>query len=804
MAKYRRVALGLIAFVLIVALAIIFLSYRLLTKSLPVTDGKLSLNILEKPVHVYRDSVGVPHIFAENRSDLFRAAGYVTAQDRLWQMDFNRRVAAGRLSEIFGASAVESDKFIRTWGFNRMAQKIANILSAESRHALEAYAEGVNAFINTHLDCLPLEFSLLNYEPEPWRIEDSLAFGRFMAWKLSFSWYIELVLDRLMKKLGPRKAREIFPGFPKEGPVIIPANTRPFWTQVHGFLNAGLQLRDFLGVHSAQLGSNSWVVAGAKSACGAPLLANDPHLELMTPSLWYEMHLSCADFDVAGVALPGNPVILIGHNENIAWGLTNGMVDDVDFYLEKVHPQNAKQYWNGQAWADFESVEEEILVRNGQSTKLEILFSRNGPIISKLHPLLREQQEVVSMRWTGHQPSDEVATLLKLQRARNWQDFTNALRDYQVPAQNFVFAAVDGDIGYYLGGRIPIRKNATGILPHRGWLDEGQWQSDVPFEKLPHILNPPENYIVTANNKIVSDRYPFYITNLWEPSSRAARIHQLLAERDSLTVEDFMSMQRDIVSVHAQKILPILLNTVRAELDSTSDNQLRRLYDLIKNWDCEEAPESIAASIFNAFFLKLLENTLKDEMGEELYENYVRLGNVPSRVIVALLEADKAHWFDNVHTQKLESKHDVIVKSLLDAGAMLSGMAGDNISNWKWGELHTLTMSHPLGKRKWLDAVFNLGPYARGGSKMTVNNGEYRFRAPFRAILGASTRQLIDFCDVNGARSVITSGQSGHRMSKHYKDQTPLWLEGRYHRMIMDRKEISQTAPEHLLLTPQE
>ncbi|MCH6560527.1 penicillin acylase family protein [candidate division KSB1 bacterium] len=469
MTKVWRIFLSISAFFLIIITTIAILSYRLLNKSLPKMAGSMALSILNQPVEVYRDEYGVPHIFAGNESDLFRAAGFVAAQDRLWQMDFSRRVANGQLSEIFGETTVEHDKFVRIWGFKRTAEKIVEILSPESLLALKSYAEGVNAFIESHSEQLPIEFSLLKYKPEKWKIEDSIAFVRLMGWKLSFSWYTDLVLQELVAKLGEKKTREVFPDFPKDGPFILPSSTRPFWTQTQNFINSGMQVQAFLGFGSTHLGSNSWVVAGEKSACGKPLLANDPHLELRAPSVWYEMHLSGGEINVAGVSFPGVPGIVIGHNEHIAWGLTNGMIDDVDFYLEKINPDSTSQYLNGSRWQDFETVTEEIRIKDAEPESLQIRFSRNGPIISEVHPMLENGDEAVSMRWVGHEPSDELLAYLKVQKSKSWDEFTEALRHYKVPAQNFVFAAANGDIGYYLAGGIPLRSRTNGVLPHEGW-----------------------------------------------------------------------------------------------------------------------------------------------------------------------------------------------------------------------------------------------------------------------------------------------------------------------------------------------
>ncbi len=802
MGRRIRTVLKILVGVVLFGAVLAFFGYRLLTRSLPEIEGRLALEILKQPVDVYRDAWGVPHVLARNARDLYRAVGYVTAQDRLWQMDFNRRVASGRLAEIFGPSMLESDQYMRLWGLRRIAERILPALSEESRAALEAYAEGVNAYIEQNRQRLPLEFSVLGYKPEPWEPLDTVAIGRFMAWRLSFSWYTDLMLFQLVQTLGPAKAREVFPDFPKQGPFIIPKDAPHFWTATHWFRRAGLELRRFLGLHTGQLGSNSWAVSGSRTACGQPMLANDPHLQLTAPSVWYEMHCSDGAVNAAGVVLPGTPVLLIGHTEDMAWGLTNGMLDDVDFYLERVDPENPDRYWDGKAWVPFEIVEEEIPVKGGPPVPFRVRLTRNGPVVSEVHPVAKSLERVVSMRWTGFEASDELRTPLRLLRARTWDDFREAVRSFRVPAQNFVFASRTGDIGYYLGGAIPIRRNTTGILPHEGWTPVGQWDRWVPFEEQPHVLNPAEGFVVTANNPIVDERYPYYLTNLWEPPGRAARIRAFLAERDSLTLADFRHLQTDVVSPLARELLPVLLEAVRAELDSTANPRLQTLYDLLKTWDGREDEQSVAASIFHAFFIKVTEHTLKDEMGEELYQQYIRLGSVPVRVMTRLLKQGRSAWFDDVTTPESETRSRIVTRSLLAGGRLLRERFGDNIADWKWGEVHALTMRHPLGRQKALGLVFNLGPFPRGGSKTTVNNGEYRFYRPFEPMLGPSTRQLVDFCDVDAARSVITTGQAGHPLSRHYKDQTPLWLKGGDHPMPLDWTEVVRAARQHLELVP--
>jgi penicillin amidase len=825
MAKRRRILLGTGSFIVLAVLAVMFLSYRLLTKSFPQTSGTLQLTILENPVDVYRDDYGVPHIYAQNRSDLFKAVGFVTAQDRLWQMDLHRRTASGKLSEILGKDAIEYDRFLRMWGFERLADTFYPQLSPESRRVLDDYTAGVNAYITTNTDKLPVEFSLLRYKPAPWRPQDSVAFARLMAWKLSFSWHVDLVLHQIIEKVGRNKAQELFPDFPQQGPYIV-ADSDFILQPGSSFLAAGMRLCQLLGVRIGHMGSNSWVVAGEKSWSGKPLLANDPHLDLTAPSIWYEMHLAADDLDVMGVSLPGVPGIVIGHNRSIAWGLTNGMIDDVDFYIERVNPDDSTQYWHDGQWRHFEQVEEEIPIKGEDALQLRLLKTENGVVVTDFHPVLKGDETPVSMRWTGFEFSDELLSYLKLMQAGTWDSFKDALRHFKVPAQNFVFAAADGDIGYYLAGAIPIRKRTTGVLPHRGWLSQGEWTDVIPFEELPHAFNPPENYLVTANNRIVDERYPYYLSNLWEPQSRSARIHRLLREKARFSLQDFQAMQLDIESEHAKRLVPVVVSAAVTELENAVPNELdnggrkkyndvagtvldnaavarlRIFHDLLSDWDCVESRKSIATSIFHAFLVKVTENILQDKLGDKLYKNYISLGNVPTRVIAALLQREESDWFDKKTTAAVESRNDIIVESLLQAGDLLEETAGADIANWVWGDIHTITMKHLLGVKKPLDILLNIGPLPLDGSTMTVNKGEYALNAPFHAQVGPSMRQLIDLDDPLCSFSVITSGQSGQVMSQHYRDQTQLWLAGELRQVVMDKEKIIHSASAHLELVP--
>lgn len=803
MAKGWRIFWGVAAALLVVCLTLTFLSYRLLSESLPQTSGEIGLSVLEQPVKVYRDAFGVPHIFALRKTDLYRAQGFVTAQDRLWQMDLVRRAASGTLSEVFGRATLKDDEFFRLIGVRRVAEAIVQQLSQESKEALQTYAEGVNAYISSHKGKLPVEFALLQYEPEPWTPVDSIALMRLLAWKLSVSWRVDLVLQELVNKVGLARAREVFPAIHEHEPYIVPASGNAFWTAVTPFLQSGRNALSVLGFGAGTPGSNAWVVSGMKTTRGKPLLANDPHLKITAPSVWHETHLNCGTLDVAGVTMPGIPGIIIGHNARIAWGVTNGMIDDVDFYLEKMHPDSADLYWSGQTWQKLYVTEEEITVRGDEPVSFQIRKTRNGPIISAFHPAIRDSQQVVSMRWTGQDVSDDLLAILRVNQAHDWETFTEALKQLHVPAQNYLFASVDGDIGYHLAGAVPVRRQANGVLPHPGWKDTGQWTGFLPFEKLPQLLNPGQGYIVAANNMMVDARYPFYLSNLWEPPSRATRIQMLLQNNDSLTIADFKSMQRDVTSEHARACLPTVLAVLKRHLEAAADDTLSDLYHLLKEWDGVEDKESVPASIFETFFVELAENTLADEMGASLYQNYLQFINMPFRVVSRLLtDEQNSVWFDDVGTAERETRDDIILRSLRDAAAFLIRNAGRRIMDWRWGEIHQLLIRHPLSQKKPLNWVLDVGPFALGGSVMTIQNTQYELDKPFEVSLAPSTRQLTDLGDLDSSLSVIVPGQSGQAMSTHYKDQVELWLNGGYHAMPFNCEKVQESCRERLLLRP--
>jgi penicillin amidase len=829
MSKKKKIIIGIAVTLPVIVLAVVlFLRYEL-TKSFPQTTGVVSVEGLSSPVQIYRDRLGVPHVFAQDDEDLMFGVGYVHAQDRLWQMELSRRAGEGRLSEAFGARTLDFDRMFRTIGFQRLAQRLEKSLHPESHRLLVAYARGVNSFISNHKGKLPVEFDILGITPEPWTVEDCLIIVRLMAWELNMSWWIDLTLGDLANKLGDEKAKEIFPTYPENGPIILPAppgKKYPFAST--DLRRIDLAYREFLGIEGTGIGSNSWTIDGTKSITGKPLLANDPHLTLTAPSRWYEIHVSGAGFDVAGVSIPGVPGIVIGRNKHIAWGLTNGMIDDADFYIEKMDSLHPNQYFFNGDWHDLQVWQEEIPVRGRSPDTLTIRETHRGPIVSDIHsfPLFEyemyktdlEKDFPLSFHWTGFEMSDEAQAILLINKAKNWEEFEKALRGFTVPGQNFVYADDHGNIGYWLAARVPVRKRQKLATPSRGWTNEYDWTGFIPFEKLPHVYNPSDHWIATANNKIVDDSYPYYLTNLWEPPSRIIRIRELLGEKGPLSVEDFESMQKDVVSPHARELVPYILHAFEApdSLDvsrpegsptthggvSPADEQVKTALTYLRNWDYAFRKEDVATSIFNVFFVKLLYNTYHDEMGNELFNNYLLLANVPYRVTSKLLRDSTSVWFDDVRTPERETRDDIIRKSFRDAIVELRNRLGEELKTWQWGRLHELTLEHILGRIPGMGSVFNIGPFPTGGAGTTINSGEYNLTRPYKQLVGPSMRQVVDLSDSTSLLIIITSGESGQPLHPHYEDQTQLWLNGEYHRLSMDRSEIERSGWDLLTLQP--
>ncbi len=817
---YIKNTTGIVIILITIVVTLIILFNQLSNKSFYPESGTIKTEGIYESVNIYRDNFGVSYIEGNNENDLYFALGYTHSQDRLWQMDLFRRIAEGKMSEILGKDAIEYDKLFRTIGINKIAIQFYQNLSPKSKEILQSYTNGVNFFIKTHIKKLPLEFDVLNYKPEQWKPEHSIMLVRLMGWELNLSWYSDFMFGEIVKKWGIEKAKDFFPNYPEDAPFIVTSdkksneknklldtnkkiseksienNYKVFAELGKKFCETNLNFRDFLGLKGTHIGSNSWVISGKKSENKKPIIANDPHLALQSPSKWYEVVLinRRTNYICGGFSIPGTPGITIGYNNCISWGITNLMNDDADFYILPLDPLDKKKYIYKNSSYPIDSITESIKVKD---VKDEIYFTifqtKIGPIISNLertgflenNNFRTGSNELLTFRWTGYDFSDEIECFYKLNNAKNWEDFKNALRGYNLPASNFVYADTMGNIGYHAAGKIPIRKNLSediyAMYPSNG---EIEWTSYLDFEDLPQSYNPKEEFIVTANNKPIKD-YKNYISNLYEPPYRAERIEQILMLRNNFNANEFKLIQNDVLSLQAREYCNYIFEAYKDTINISQDE--KEFLKLLKSWDYEMKLYSPAASLFSEFEVVLYKNIYKDKLGEELFRNYIFLKNIPVRNTTKLLKEQNSWMFDIVgNIGKPENRNDIIKISFQEAINNLKNKFGNSdYTKWYWGEIHKVIIKHPLGIVAALSPVLNIGPYEIGGNGTTIANSEYSFytslnNKEFESYLGASMRIIVDMSNLSTYQSILPTGQSGQPHHPHYKDQTRLWLNGEY------------------------
>jgi len=783
--------------------------YFVVRRSFPTVNGTIKVAGLQSQVEVYRDSWGIPHIYASNPHDLFFAQGYVHAQDRFWQMEFWRRQGSGRLSEVLGESTLPIDRFLRTLGWHRTAAQELELMGEEDLAVLEAYAEGVNAHISTHRGRLGLEFTILGltgvkFDPEPWTPLNTLTWAKAMAWNLSGNMDAELLRAHIAARLGTPAVGALVPPYPENYPVIVP----------HPLTGATLQALpeaafDFhpLGTGDG-IGSNNWVIAGSRTETGTPLLANDPHLGIQMPSIWYEIGLHCdpvgpdCPYNVVGASFASSPGVVIGHNAHIAWGVTNLGPDVQDLFIERVNPENPNQYEYQGQWLDMEIVREEIRVAGEEEpVVVNVRLTRHGPIINDVAGGTEEEWafgwQPLALSWTALQPGTLMRSVLLLDRASNWEEFREALSYWDVPSQNFIYADVEGNIGYQAPGRIPIRASGNGSMPVPGWTGEYEWVDTIPFDELPRAFNPPEGYIVTANNAVVGPDFPYFLSMDWSPGYRARRIVELIEADPSVSIEDLQAIQGDSSPVYAQDILPYLLAL------SDDDPRLAEALDLLRAWDGRAMRDSAGAALFEAFRLHLVDLTFGDELGEQLLR---QARSTAAVALVDLLADETSPWFDDATTPQVETRDEILLQSLEEAVEELTETLGRNMARWRWGDLHTATFENQsLGQSgiSPIEAIFNRGPVPVDGTVATINNTGYSLGRPYGVTVVPSYRQIVDLGDFTHSVSMHTTGQSGHPYHPHYGDMIDPWRNIEYHPMLWERTNVHADAEAVLVLTPQ-
>ena len=783
----------------ILLIAAAFLTHWFIYRPLPQIDGSVALSGLQHEVTVERDRWGVPHIRAASVEDLAEAQGYVMAQDRLWQMDLLRRVARGQLSEILGPGTLPIDKEFRTNGFARAAERDATLLDLESRKVMEAYARGVNQFIDQHKNNLPLEFSLLHYEPKPWQPSDTLAISGYMYRTLTDTWERELNRAKVTERAGTDRAKDLFSaeaamdhfvvGDPK---VIDDGSERSARDsddedddddmQPDTVLKASLgtsyggdltpesdpdvtsalsqSVQEFLQQSKNEirqgLGSNNWVVSGAHTATGKPLLANDTHLELSIPSIWYEIHLTAPGWNVKGFTLPGAPMVIIGHNDRIAWGFTNSGADVQDLYVETFNPASPDEYRVKGSWAKAQLIDEVIHVKGQPDEQLKITVTRHGPIVH------REGDKAYAMRWTATEPGGLASSYNWLGKARNWKEFRDALKRVWGPGQNAVYADVEGNIGYVMAARVPIRKKGHGEVPVPGDTDDYEWTGYIPFDRLPQALNPESGLIVTANARVVGPNYKPYLTDRWEEPYRTARIYDLLHDRHDLRPEDMLRVQTDTYSYPHAFLADQLL--AASKTVKPKDSRAQKLIDGLKDWNGIADADSPEVSFLHATRRAAIDLLLEPVLGKD-----TSLYQWRSTTFLQKLLTDRpAKWLPPAY-----KSYDELLAAAADVavGKLTEQSKSARVEDWAWKRLNSLDMFHPIGRAGLLKRFLSITDKPQSGT-------QYSVRAATKTH-GPAMRFVGNPGNWDESILLIPAGQSGQPGSSHYSDQFSYWYEGK-------------------------
>jgi len=787
----------LVTALLTITLVLAISYWRIFRHPLPRRNGRIRLPGLKAGVEVLWDDRGVPHVYAQSEEDLIRAQGFLHAQDRLWQMELNRRVAQGRLAEIAGRSALPADRLARILGFQRRAEAEIDRHSAADRQKLNWYVEGINAFLATHADRLPAEFTLLRIGVQPWQPADIIAFNNVMAWALSANWEIELMRAILQQELGVEMAMELEIAYPADHPTVLPDHFDGTATTM--LLEAYARIKQIWRMPGTGRGSNSWTLSPERSVGDAPILANDPHLEILMPGTWYEMHLVAPGLTVSGMTFAGVPGVIIGHNEKIAWGVTNGFTDAQDLYVEKVHPDDPKQYFYRHQWRSFREIREEIRIRGEKEPyRFTVRSSKHGPIINDILP--EADLPTLAVRWTAQEPLADLDVIWAINKARDWPSFTAALASWGAPTQNFTYADRQGNIGYKLAGLVPIRSKGHGLVPAPGWDADYEWQGWVPAADLPGLFNPQEGAIVTANNKIAPDDFPYFLGADYLPGFRAARITQLLAGKQRFDITDCIAVQQDVLSLAADELLPYL----RAL--TPRDQQEQKALTILQTWDGRMSTQSVGAAIYAFTVRHLLDLVFAEKLGPwaryYLSDSFtpflslnISVGKPVARLLTFLAE-EKLPWYDG-------DRSELLHRALADALAELADLQGNKINKkWQWGHMHKLAFRHPLGDaKKLLRPIFNRGPYPVPGDGQTIWVG-IALPHDRRVVVAPSFRMILNLADWDQGKIITLGGQSGHPADPHYNDQTGRWLTGDYGATYWSRPIVEEHSVATQILHP--
>ncbi len=750
--------------------------------SVPPVEGREAVAGLTDSVVVLWDSLAVPHVAAGSEEDLFTAIGYLHARDRLWEMDLLRHAAEGRVSELFGSRTLPTDRSLRVLELRRLGRAGLGAVAPATRRALDAYARGVNAWIARGRRAV--EFRLLKHRPEPWSAEHSLEIGRLEAWDLRTTGK-ELELWTVAARLGPDTAAELAPSYPDSAPTIVPRGEwkRGAWAVGPRRSHAKAWARPSVCLSTVPCrarasawepgqrdlehyapASNSWVLGPSRTASGKPILANDPHLTLRAPSIWYLVGAHAPGYEVVGATIPGIPVVVLGHTTRVGWGFTNAMVDDVDYFVEELS-RDSTRYRTAGGWAPVEAVAETIVVRGGAPVIYRRLRTANGPLIE------RTSGPPLAMRWVAQDPTDEISALRAMGRARDLAEFSAAVQGFRSPEQNVVYADAAGNIAYFLAGHVPVRRGGAAHGPEPGWTGAGGWLRYLTTPELPTRINPPEGFIVTANNRVIGDEYPFYISREWELPYRAQRILELVGRDSAATAGSAARTQADVVDALCRAVAPI---AARAALAAGRADVAARL----RAWDGSMKADRTEPTLVWSWYREL----------QRLAYDGVSPEYRPAEPLHRWIAAGRSPWKD---LPALERR--AMERVLPEAERV------------PWGDVHRTIEEHPLGSVPLLQrlAGFTIGPFATGGGNFTVNVASTDESAPpFESTWGPSMRHVVDFGNVDGAGGfILPAGQSGHPASPHYRDQTARWLAGQLWTVPLDLRRVRVVS--RLVLEPE-
>lgn len=823
---------GLVVTTLVLVVGFAIFAVRIATRSHPAPYAETSA-ATKDTTFIYRNAFGIPHVTGKGEGDVVQAQAYVHAQDRLWQMDLYRRIGRGRLAEVLGRRAIDVDRFMRAVDITGIARQQLKGLSPTSKRVLEAYAKGVNTYLRDYRGRLPFEFDALEYEPEPWTPEDCLVVGRVIAFDLSVAFWSDLAYAQIAAQRGMDAMRLYIPTGRQGEPAVLDSATsvprrrvadttaKPaaahaaagVATPLNDLVETMRNVRSVLGVEAGGVGSNCWAVA--RKGAGA-IVANDPHLRMGLPATWYQVHLSAPGMNVIGMSIPGMPLVVSGRNDHLAWGVANAMVDDVDYFLEKVDAKNSNYYIDAvRGRTKFRYRRDTIRIRGAADSLVDIRLTGRSAVISDVHLLKNPSMlfgtqrraatsllnSCITFRWTARSTvSDEILTLHRLAHAKDMGDVAKAVTTWHAPALTFTVGTATGSVATFGAGMVPVRGTGDAHVLNAGWEAGTDWRGAVHLSSFGSTATG-RPFVISANNRFTT-RPGVFLGTLFEPSSRAERIAEQLTIYDDYTVRDAQVMQLDVVSPYARQCMAAVLPTLRRST-SRMDSVQRRALALMESWDGSHSPIDPAAAIFSSFLQRMIANTFEDELGMQLYMDYVFVSSNPTRRLLELLDDPTSALFDDLRTPQREEASWIVVRSWMQAvGDLRRHFQNDVPTSWAWGSLHTVTLQHRFSDHPFMRPTLDQGPIPIGGSGTTINNTEWALYAPFAVRVGASMRVISDMRD-SVQYVVVPGGVSGQPLDAHYSDQVQLWLKGGFVRLpVRPQPDISFRL--FTVLVPQE